>query len=513
MAQQLGRAEAQLAKIGVIESALHKLIERVDASPAPKRWRARPRTRPLASSPTKRSSAAGAAERLDAMHRDLVAMNDRARASDDQSVGTIEAVHESLKQLVQQIERKHLRPRAKPRVPFAERMRDLRRCRKLAPRLPPDARRWPARLRSRQASAGTATARRPRPGLPQELQGRRREGHLAQSLAAAIADLENEATPHFGRAKRGQDRGDGVRSRRAGVAPQPSPRRWPTPSMRLPTISSPRHGARLKPLRSRPRSGRAAPACGACPATPSRRSAPRFRRGASGLSSSFARRILLMISALLLYGRLRSKPEPEVDSARGGAERAPRPRRRAKDASTRAAEERCDRPLSEPGRPKRRRAARIASELQPGAPRPSLRRRCAGRGGQSGNFTDVAKSSYRVPRPANSCPAPAASLKPNEEPTLPPGVVFSVGDPAIGAQTARGCAVRQPRLPLAAARPGPFPCARPPPKAMPARNTSSPSATPKVTATPQNLTEAARWLERAASAGLAPAQYRLAVHV
>ncbi len=34
MAQQLGRAEAQLAKIAEIESALHKLIERVDASPA-----------------------------------------------------------------------------------------------------------------------------------------------------------------------------------------------------------------------------------------------------------------------------------------------------------------------------------------------------------------------------------------------------------------------------------------------------------------------------------------------
>ena len=35
MAQQLGHAEAQLAKIGEIESALHKLIERVDASPSP----------------------------------------------------------------------------------------------------------------------------------------------------------------------------------------------------------------------------------------------------------------------------------------------------------------------------------------------------------------------------------------------------------------------------------------------------------------------------------------------
>ena len=35
MAQQLGQAEAQLAKIGEIDSTLHQLLERVDASPSP----------------------------------------------------------------------------------------------------------------------------------------------------------------------------------------------------------------------------------------------------------------------------------------------------------------------------------------------------------------------------------------------------------------------------------------------------------------------------------------------
>ncbi len=35
MAQQLGHAEAQLAKIGEIDSTLHRLLERVDASPSP----------------------------------------------------------------------------------------------------------------------------------------------------------------------------------------------------------------------------------------------------------------------------------------------------------------------------------------------------------------------------------------------------------------------------------------------------------------------------------------------
>ena len=126
MAQQLSRAEAQLAKIGEIESALHKLIERVDASPSPEEVasKAAQEAARLVADEAKLST--GATERLDAMHRDLVAMNDRARASDDKFIVTIEAVHESLKQLVQQIEKNAPPPPAPtPRVPFAERMRDL----------------------------------------------------------------------------------------------------------------------------------------------------------------------------------------------------------------------------------------------------------------------------------------------------------------------------------------------------------------------------------------------------
>ena len=69
------------------------------------------------------------------MHRDLVAMNDRSKSSDDKLAGTIEAVHASLKQLAQQVERAaplrrllpfpRLRPRRPSPPPFAERVRDL----------------------------------------------------------------------------------------------------------------------------------------------------------------------------------------------------------------------------------------------------------------------------------------------------------------------------------------------------------------------------------------------------
>src|SRR4029079_1054787 len=76
-------------------------------------------------------------ERLDAMHRDLMAMNDRTKSSDQKLAGTIEAVHASLQEPAQPVESAATppsppaaapapaAPAAMPRVPFAERMRDL----------------------------------------------------------------------------------------------------------------------------------------------------------------------------------------------------------------------------------------------------------------------------------------------------------------------------------------------------------------------------------------------------
>jgi localization factor PodJL len=128
----------------------------------------------------------------------------------------------------------------------------------------------------------------------------------------------------------------------------------------------------------------------------------------------------------------------------------------------------------------------------------------------AGNVTDVAKSSYRsaaVNEP--SLEVQPASLKPTEEPQLPPGVVFSVGDPTVGAQTAS--------MPMPASLPLPPPDLGP----LALRQAAAlgdaraqfaiASRYADGDGTPQNLTEAARWLERAAAAGFAPAQYRLAV--
>ena len=133
MAKQLTRAETQLAKIGEIESALLQLIERVDASPSQDEVASKAAEEAARRVAEEMKLSGNTTERLDAMHRDLMAMNDRTKSSDEKLAGTIEAVHASLKELAHQVERAAtpppLRrapaaPAAMPRVPFAERMRD-----------------------------------------------------------------------------------------------------------------------------------------------------------------------------------------------------------------------------------------------------------------------------------------------------------------------------------------------------------------------------------------------------
>jgi TPR repeat protein len=122
MEQQLVRAELQ-ARIGSIEGQLMRLIERFDDTPQ--------RMEQVASKAANEAARLvsdngkpSAADRLDAIHRDLVAMNERSRSTDDRLADTMAAVHQSLKQLVQQVERGTQVPQAPlapPRAPFSER--------------------------------------------------------------------------------------------------------------------------------------------------------------------------------------------------------------------------------------------------------------------------------------------------------------------------------------------------------------------------------------------------------
>jgi localization factor PodJL len=106
MAQQIGRAEHDIARIGVIETQLQWLMDRVQQAPAQMEGlaskAATDAARLVAEAATGKPSVA---ERLEVIHRDLVAMNERGRLTDDRMVDTLEAMHASLKRLAKQLER------------------------------------------------------------------------------------------------------------------------------------------------------------------------------------------------------------------------------------------------------------------------------------------------------------------------------------------------------------------------------------------------------------------------
>ncbi|MEZ5874342.1 MAG: methyl-accepting chemotaxis protein [Hyphomicrobiales bacterium] len=126
MAQQLSRAEGQLSKVAGIEQHLIKLIERVDEKASAQNAGQLDETKlqEIASNAATEAArlvagdASKSAERLDALHRDITAMSTKSRESGDRLVSTLEAVHESLKQLVQQVER-GAPLQAKVRAPFS----------------------------------------------------------------------------------------------------------------------------------------------------------------------------------------------------------------------------------------------------------------------------------------------------------------------------------------------------------------------------------------------------------
>ncbi|MGC2408879.1 MAG: hypothetical protein WA441_02435, partial [Methyloceanibacter sp.] len=183
MGQQLGRVEQQVARIGLIEGQLHRMIERLEDTPAQMEKAASK----AANEAVHLVSDTGlgkpsAAERLDTIHRDIVAMNERSRATDDRLVDTLAAMHESLRDLVHQVERGR-----QPASGEQERA-DLA---PLQPRLEPA----PSSAETRVEKAVT------RDGAEDVRSGDR---SLRSRPDATVPDLEEiEPAPAFGRAKRG----------------------------------------------------------------------------------------------------------------------------------------------------------------------------------------------------------------------------------------------------------------------------------------------------------------------
>jgi localization factor PodJL len=439
LAQQLGRAETQLAKIGEIDTALRQLIERVDGSAGDLEEVAN-----KAADEAARRVAEGAklsaatAERLDAMHRDLMAMNDRTRANDDRLSGTIEAVHDSLKKLVQLVEQGA--PGAQPpksRLPFADRMREL------APL--PGASAQPAmKAQTEKPEAVDAEV----PGAKAVLPRNR--------LRDAIADLdEGGIAPNFGRARRGPPGTKAVDL----DAPERTQARIKTEDASFETpddlVAAARRAAQAAALkveergsttraRRLPGDGETAQS-GELPA----------RRKRSFLIISAA--VLLVISAMLLYSRLSSKPNPEVVPPTV-EQSAPPPAASSEGPATAGADE--EAPVAaEPEIETPPAPPAGSSELQPET-EAGHGEDAVGEASRTGNFTDVVKS-YRPTAANNFLPqAQPAALKTTEAPSLPPGVVFAVEDPTLGPQSVAATPSPTPipqSLPLPPAELGPLP--------------------------------------------------------
>jgi localization factor PodJL len=162
-----------------------------------------------------------------------------------------------------------------------------------------------------------------------------------------------------------------------------------------------------------------------------------------------------------------------------------------------------------PGAPAEPRSG--AFEVRP-APEANPAADAVGEAEQSGNVTEVAKSSYRpASADVTQPPVQPASLAPTPSPQLPPGVVFAIEEPSAGGQqsmTGTPSPIPQ-SLPLPPPDLGPLPLRQAAAEGDPRAQHAIALRYAQGQGTPQNLTEAARWLERAASAGLAPAQYRL----
>ena len=544
MGQQLNRAEEQLGRLGGVEERLLALLARLedkDADPKPAEIDAAQLQEIAAKAAVEAArlvadNSQKTTDRLEAMQRELNAVGDFSRQSDDKLSSTLQSVHESLKQLVQQVERPEARsPQANPfaakpapqrpspaapapaaTAPEApapkswsepEPMDQGSAASSAKPHAPePSPRRSPAQPSAPAPRTTATSAQAPHPERPrfpevssstampqaehssaddaerrlkETLRDRLNAGSSKVKPRNLLAAFERARTPRVEEAEpvsgmepaadldapATQDMVAAAR-RAAQAAAAHAEARKEIPSRRKPVLSAPQE---------EPASGRRRPY----------------------LIISVA--ILLAISAFLLYGRLTSKtasvadPSPVSESfepADGTAGPTAPGTNAPADAATAPGEKQSGSFPSVPG------MMTLPEQV-----------------GQAGSgVTDIPKTSTH-PMPANELkPAPQlASLKSNDAPALPGGVIFSIEEPGTASEAATAEAL------TATSVKGPMPSEAIGPETLRmAAAKGDPIAQytvairyidgQGVSADPET---GAEWLERAARAGLAPAQYRL----
>ncbi len=395
LAQKLARAEEQFARIGPIESELHGLIARVDASPGDVEeviGRVAGQAARLAAAEAARFTAAevkqSTAERLDAMHRDLIAMSDRTRTNDDRLTNSITAVQDSLKQLAQQVEKgaSQAQQPPRPRAAFAERT-------EAEPAEPGQTSHPLAELRIDKGLAKESASARsiPQPSAkPKTLRTR--------LTPAAPAMEQTEAASALVRAKRLRPTEEAVDLDSPAERPlldAVQDEKFETPSD---LIVAARRAAQAREPEDRPSASDAKVASAGLSQSAVAPDRPLMQKRSLLI---VAAAILLAISAALLYQRLQSKPEPAI--------LPPVIEQSAPASETPPAQSESSAPLPQPQGDPDKNAANDS---------------------ETGNFTEVTKSSYG-PAPAGTGDAvEPGALGQGDEVSLPPGIVFSVEDPS-----------------------------------------------------------------------------------
>jgi localization factor PodJL len=435
-------------------------------------------------------------------------------------------VHESLKQLVAQVQRSGasaLQP-PKPQAPFAERIRAQ--AEQGLPPLPPFQ-------QPHMAPGGMAPS-----GVAQTPSAAAKEKSLKSRLAGSIADFqEGEAASHFGRGKRAALDEEAVDLDASAQRGKRALSGKDADFVHDDLVAAARRAAQAAALRAEERTGggRARRTDKIAVNNSAPGSDAPLKRKRSLLMISAA--ILLVISAALLYGRLRSKPEVEAtppaaeesvpgpagtdeitplpDGSRhgtalpGASQSAPAPVEPAPDAAPPARSGASD---VDPGTMEEEPSDGAATGFNQGMD-PSPDDSEPSDTSEAGGVTNVAKSSYRKPVQAEEMPRPQpASFTPEGIAALPPGVSVSVEEPVLGAPSqAAGPAQSMPaKLPLPPEALGPLSLRQAAASGDPRAQFAIALRYAEGQGTTQDLSEAAHWLERAASAGLAPAQYRLA---
>jgi localization factor PodJL len=389
LAQKLTRAEEQLARIGSIESELHGLIARVDASPSDVEeviGRVAGEAARLAATEVKQSTA----ERLDVMHRDLMAMNDRTRANDERLTSSITAVQESLKQLAQQVEKSASQPAQPPRPrPAVDEIARGGAGRAELPQGEVDKPLHP--LAEIRIDKGLAREN----ANPEALA---RPKTLRTKLSAAPAMERAKATPAFERLKQLRPADEAfdldTPTAKNPISDLGQDERFDTPADLIEAARRAAQAvARKEETHAIPARGVSVTAALNDTSTTARRP-PIERRSLLIVAAA----ILLAISAALLYERLMSKPEPEI--------LPPVIEQSAPAAETPPTQSDSWAPLHQP----QEGPDKAASE------------------GKTGNFTEISKSSYRSTTTEDTVQPEPVSLGQGAGVSLPPGIVFSIED-------------------------------------------------------------------------------------